>query len=99
MFRNGFGKPGVNRKLCSSSHSATKPLDGGSPALAMIPTSVAQATQGMVRIRPPSLPRLRSPVACSTEPVARNSRLLNSAWLATCTRVAVNASAASDFIE
>ena len=36
-----------------------------------------------MRIRPPSLPRLRSPVACSTEPVPRNSRLLKNAWLST----------------
>ena len=39
------------------------------------------ATQGMRRMSPPSLPRLRWPVACSTEPVARKSRLLKSEWL------------------
>jgi hypothetical protein len=57
-------------------------------------SSVSQPTQGMVRIRPPSLPRLRSAVACSTLPVPRNSRLLKKAWLATWYSVAVSASAA-----
>ena len=47
MFSSGSGRPGVNRKLCSSSHSETKPPSGGSPALAMTPISVTQATQGM----------------------------------------------------
>ena len=47
MLRKEFGRPGVNRKLCSSSHSETKPLSGGRPALASTPTSVSQATQGM----------------------------------------------------
>ena len=98
MLSTECGRPGVNRKLCSSSHSETKPPSGGSPALASTPTSVIQATQGMLRISPPSLPRLRSEVACSTEPVPRNSRLLNRAWLATWYRLAVSASAAIGFM-
>ena len=47
MFSSGSGRPGVNRKLCSSSHSETKPPSGGRPALASTPSSVTQATQGM----------------------------------------------------
>ena len=58
MFRNGFGRPGVNRKLCSSSHSDTKPLNGGRPALANTPTRAAHAVHGMKRIRPPSWPEI-----------------------------------------
>ncbi|MCY1526353.1 hypothetical protein D9M68_613630 [compost metagenome] len=94
MVSSGTGRPGVNRKLCSSSHSDTNPPSGGSPALASTPSNVSQPTQGMVRIRPPSLPRLRSEVACSTLPVPRKSRLLKQAWLATWYSVAVSASAA-----
>ena len=70
---------GANRNACSSSHSDTKPLSGGRPAMASAPTSVSHATQGMRWMRPPSRPRLRSPVACSTEPVPRNSRLFMNA--------------------
>ncbi len=79
MFRNEVGRLVVNRNVCSSSHSDTNPDSGGSPDAARAPTSVSHATHGIVRISPPSLPRLRSPVACSTLPVARNSRLLKSA--------------------
>ena len=60
-------------------HSETNPFSGGNPAIDSAPTSASHATQGMRRIRPPSLPRLRSLVACSTEPVARNNRLLKNA--------------------
>ena len=83
MVSSGTGSPGANRKLCSSSHSDTKPPRGGRPALASTPSSVSQPTQGMWRMRPPSLPRLRCDVACSTLPVPRNSRLLKQEWLAT----------------
>ena len=37
----------------------------------------------------------RSPVAVSTAPAAKNSRLLNSEWLSTCSSAAVKASAAA----
>jgi hypothetical protein len=47
MFRKALGKPGEKRKLCSSSHSETKPPSGGRPALASTPTRVTQASQGM----------------------------------------------------
>ena len=76
MLSTECGRPGVNRKLCSSSHSETKPPSGGSPALASTPTSVIQATQGMLRISPPSLPRLRSEVACSTDAGAEEQQAL-----------------------
>ncbi len=39
MLTNDCGRLGVNRKACSSSHSETKPLSGGSPAIASVPTS------------------------------------------------------------
>jgi hypothetical protein len=81
MLMNDCGRLGVNRNACSSSHSDTKPLSGGMPAAASVPTSASHATQGIRWMSPPSLPRLRSLVACSTEPVARNSRLLKNAWL------------------
>ena len=35
------------------------PLSGGRPAMASVPTSASAATQGMWRMSPPSLPRLR----------------------------------------
>ena len=81
MLTNDCGSVGVNRNACSSSHSDTKPFSGGRPAIASVPTSASQATHGIRWMSPPSLPRLRSCVACSTEPVARNSRLLKNAWL------------------
>ncbi len=62
--------------------------------MASVPTRARTATQGMRRISPPSFPRLRSPVAWSTEPVARNSRLLKKAWLSEWMRAALSASAA-----
>ena len=37
----------------------------------------------------------RSPVACSTAPAPKNSRLLNSEWLSTWNSAAVRASAAA----
>ena len=46
MLRYGLAARAVNRKLCSSSHSETKPLDGGSPALASTPTSVVPRDPG-----------------------------------------------------
>ncbi len=79
MLTNGSGNCGDTKNACNSSHSETKPFSGGRPAMASDATSVVQATQGMRRISPPSLPRLRCRVACSTEPVARNSSDLNSA--------------------
>ncbi len=78
---NECGIWSANRNDCSSSHSETKPLSGGSPARASAPMSESQATQGMRWMSPPRRPRLRSPVACSTAPVPRNSRLFIIAWL------------------
>ncbi len=79
MLTNDCGRLGVNRNACSSSHSETNPFSGGKPAHASAPTSASHATHGMRWMSPPSLPRLRSCVACNTEPVARNSRLLKNA--------------------
>ena len=75
MLTNVCGTSKANRKACSSSHSETKPFNGGNPAMARVPTSVSQATHGMRWMSPPSRPRLRSPVECRTTPVPRNSRL------------------------
>ena len=62
--------------------------------MASVPTRASAATQGIRRMSPPSLPRLRSPVAWRTEPVARKSRLLKKAWLRQWISAAVSASAA-----
>ena len=80
--RYGLGISPVKRSPCRRSHSETKPLDGGSPALAITPTSEVTATHGMNRMRPPSFPRFLSWVAWSTEPVPRKRRLLKTAWFA-----------------
>src|SRR5438270_648975 len=72
-------KLGVNRNACSSSHSETKPLSGGRPAIASVPTSPSHATHGIRWINPPSFPRLRSFVECSTDPVTRNNNVLKKA--------------------
>ena len=93
------GSPGVNRKLCSSSHSETKPLSGGSPALASTPTSVEpgdprHAADQPAELAEAALARWRA----AREPVPRNSRLLKNAWLATWYSAAVSASAASSFM-
>ena len=73
------------RTFCSSawnvSHSLTKPLSGGSAAMATAPTRKHAAVHGMRFISPPSASMLRVPVACSTAPAPRKSRLLNAAWL------------------
>ena len=89
----GLATPG--RKDWKSSHSLTKPLKGGSAAIESAPTRNAAAVHGIRLIRPPRRLRSRSPVACSTAPAPRKSRLLNAAWFTTCSRPAVNARAAA----
>ncbi len=73
------GNCGLSRMACSISHSETKPLSGGSAEIAAQPTSMKKPVAGMRLSRPPSRPMRRSPVAVSTAPAPRNSRLLNNA--------------------
>ena len=76
------------------SHSETKPFSGGSAEIATQPTRNAKAVFGMRWIRPPRCSMSRSPVAVSTAPAPKNSRLLNTEWLNTWNSAAVSASAA-----
>ncbi len=72
-----------SRMFCSSawkvSHSLTKPLSGGSPALATAPARKQAAVHGWRLISPPSASMSRVPVPCRTPPAAMNSRLLKAA--------------------
>ena len=63
--------------------------------MASAPTRVSHATQGMRWMRPPRCPRLRSPVACNTAPVPRNSRLFMNAWFIAWYMTAIKVSAAA----
>jgi hypothetical protein len=71
------------RSAWKVSHSLTKPLSGGSAAMAAEPTKKAAAVHGIRLTRPPSASRSRVPVACITAPAAMKSRLLNAAWFTT----------------
>ena len=75
------GSCGLSRIAWKVSHSETKPFSGGSAEIATQPTSTAGAVSGMRWISPPSRSMSRSPVAVSTAPAPKNSRLLNSMWL------------------
>ena len=86
---------GLSRIAWKVSHSETKPFSGGSAEMAMHPARKAKAVCGMRRISPPSCSMSRSPVADSTAPEPKNSRLLNSEWLKTWNSAAVMASAAA----
>ena len=57
------------------SHSETKPLSGGSAEMAAQPRRKVTAVVGMRWISPPKCSMSRSPVAVSTAPAPRNSRL------------------------
>src|SRR5439155_355379 len=82
-FSEGCG----SRTFCSSawnmSHSLTKPLSGGNPAIATAPTRKQAAVHGWRLISPPSASMSRVPVPCRTPPAAMKSRLLNAAWFTT----------------
>ena len=71
------------------SHSETKPFSGGSAEMATQPTRKAKAVSGMRWMSPPRCSMSRSPVAVSTAPEPKNSRLLNSEWLNTWNSAAV----------
>ena len=87
---------GLNRIAWKISHSETKPLSGGSAEIATQPTRKAKAVSGMRWISPPRCSMSRSPVAVSTAPAPKNSRLLKSEWLNTWNSAAVKASAAAE---
>ena len=70
-------------------------MSGGSAEIAAEPTRKTKAVSGMRWISPPRCSMSRSPVALSTAPAPKNSRLLNSEWLRTWNSAAVNASAAA----
>ena len=71
------GSCGLSRMAWKVSHSETKPLSGGSAEIAAQPTRNAKAVCGMRWISPPRCSMSRSPVAVSTAPAPKNSRLLN----------------------
>ena len=75
----GLAMPG--RSDWKSSHSLTKPLSGGSPAMASAPTRKSGAVHGMLRTSPPRRFMFHVPVAWATAPAARKSSPLNAAWL------------------
>ena len=79
----------------NTTHSLTKPLSGGRPTMATEPTRNATAVSGIRRASPPSRSISRVPVARTTAPAPRNSRLLNSAWFSVCSSAPVNPSTAT----
>lgn len=80
---------------CSSSHSDTKPLPGGSAAAASAPAANRPVVAGIRADSPPSRSRSRSPVPCTTDPAEVNSSVLNAAWLRACRSPAPSATPAS----
>jgi len=94
-FRSHCGNAGLRRIAWNVSHSETNPLNGGSAEIAAQPTRKAKAVSGMRWMSPPSRSMSRSPVAPSTAPAPKNSRLLNTEWLKTWSSAAVSASAAA----
>lgn len=78
-----------------SSHSLTKPAPNGRPAAPRAATPNSAVVTGIRRARPPSRSRSRRPVAASTDPAAKNPRLLNALWAIRCSSAAVSATAAA----
>ena len=78
ILRPQDGSAGLSRIAWKVSHSETKPLSGGSAEMAMQPARKAKAVTGMRWMRPPRCSMSRCPVATSTAPAPKNSRLLNS---------------------
>ena len=76
-FKAHEGSAGLSRMAWKVSHSETKPLSGGSAEIAMHPVRNANAVSGMRWMSPPRCSMSRSPVAVSTAPEPKNSRLLN----------------------
>ena len=89
------GRDGLSRIAWKVSHSETKPFSGGRAEMAAQPTRTNRPLKGIRFKSPPSRPMPRSPVAVSTAPAPKNSRLLNREWLSTWSSAAVIASAAA----
>jgi len=79
MLSQGCGRPGENRKLCSSSHSETNPTAAASRT-GDHPASASQATQGMRWIRPRACPGCVPWSRAAPSRLHRNSRLLKAEW-------------------
>ena len=94
-FRPQAGNCGLSRIAWKVSHSDTNPLSGGSAEMATQPTRNTKAVCGTRWISPPRCSMSRSPVALSTAPAPKNSRLLKTEWLNTWNSPAVSASAAA----
>ncbi len=75
----------------TSNHSLTKPAPSGSPEAPSAATPNRVVVAGIRRASPPSRSRSRSPVAASTDPAARNPRLLNAACATRCSMAAAAA--------
>ena len=69
-------------------------MSGGSAEIARHPVRNTNAVSGMRWMSPPRCSMSRSPVAVSTAPAPKNSRLLKTLWLKTWNSAAVSASAA-----
>ena len=80
----------------TSNHSLTKPAPSGNPDAPSAATPNSTVVAGIRRARPPSRSRSRSPVAASTDPAARNPRLLNAACATRCSIAAVIAIVAAE---
>ena len=79
-FRPHSGISGWTRTAWKVSHSEAKPFSGGKPAIAAHPVRNASDVRGMRWIKPPMVSMSRSPVASSTAPAPKNSRLLKTVW-------------------
>ncbi len=90
-FRSHCGSTDPARIAWKVSHSETKPLKGGSAEIATDPIRNTKAVRGILWMSPPRCSMSRSPVATSTAPEPRKSRLLNMAWLNTWSSAATSA--------
>ncbi len=79
----------------NTSHSEAKPFRGGRAEMAAAPMSMATEVTGMRWMSPPRRSITREPVAVSTAPAPKKSRLFMAAWLNTWNSAAVKASAAA----
>ena len=73
------------------SHSEAKPFSGGRAEIADAADQEGERGRGMRWISPPMISMSRSPVAFSTAPAPKNSRLLNTVWLSAWNSAAVSA--------
>ena len=78
---NGLANSPADKNDWKIINSLTKPLNGGSAAIAIEPIRKMAAVRGMSLIKPPMRSMFLVPVAWATDPAVMKSRLLNSAWL------------------